>query len=68
MVVIRVTKIGGREFLVVCAFVLPVDQIADIWPTHADENGQSVIYMQNRDKFLLNEATSEAFREYLTFL
>jgi hypothetical protein len=65
MAAVRVMKIGSREFLVAGVFILPVDQISDIWPTCADHNGQSVIYMKNKDKFTLADDTSKALREFI---
>ena len=56
----RVPRVG--------VFILPVDQIADIWTADADSEHLALIFMKNRDKFTLNEDTTKALLEYLNEL
>ena len=65
---VRVMKIGSREFLVAGVFILPIDQIADIWTKDADTEELAIIFMKNKDKFTLSEDTTKALREYLNEL
>lgn len=65
---VRVITIGSREFLALGVFILPVDQIADIWTADADSEHLALIFMKNRDKFTLNEDTTKALLEYLNEL
>jgi hypothetical protein len=65
MAPVRVMKIGSREFLVVGVFVLPIDQISDIWTKDADMEELAIIFMKNKDKFTLSEDTTKALREFI---